>query len=169
MHAGRHRVRRQQCNSRHPPITVCAPSCTWLRKVPPAPRKISRRTCPFRATTSSSWRSCCATQASSRPVRASTALSPGEGSGRHERAGDHGSARRRCEAVHAREARCAQGRRDGAGDQAGLRSHRREHGRYLSSLTVQMLLDCARNGDNSRTFLAERLQEESRRLLDAVK
>ena len=40
---------------------------------------------------------------------------------------------------------------------------------YLSSLTVQMLLDCARNGDNSRTFLAERLQEESRRLLDAVK
>ena len=40
---------------------------------------------------------------------------------------------------------------------------------YLSSLTVQMLLDCARNCDNSRTFLAERLQEESRRLLDAVK
>lgn len=40
---------------------------------------------------------------------------------------------------------------------------------YLSILTVQMLLDCARNGDNSRTFLAERLQEESRRLLDAVK
>ena len=40
---------------------------------------------------------------------------------------------------------------------------------YLSSLTVQMLLDCARNGDNSRAFLAERLQEESRRLLGAVK
>ena len=39
---------------------------------------------------------------------------------------------------------------------------------YLIQL-AQLLRDCARNGDNSRTFLAERLQEESRRLLDAVK
>lgn len=35
---------------------------------------------------------------------------------------------------------------------------------YLSSLTVAMLLDCVRNGDNNRKFLSERLLEESRRL-----
>lgn len=35
---------------------------------------------------------------------------------------------------------------------------------YLSSLTVQMLLDCARNAEDSRTLLADRLMEESRRL-----
>ena len=38
---------------------------------------------------------------------------------------------------------------------------------YLSSLTVAMLLDCVRNGDDSRKFLSERLQEESRRLASA--
>lgn len=38
---------------------------------------------------------------------------------------------------------------------------------YLASLTVQMLLDCARNAEDSRAILAERLQDESRRLIDA--
>lgn len=38
---------------------------------------------------------------------------------------------------------------------------------YLSSLTVQMMLDCARNAEDSRKLLSERLMEESRRLADA--
>lgn len=36
---------------------------------------------------------------------------------------------------------------------------------YLSSLTVEMLLECARNADSSRKFLADRLEDESRRLM----
>ena len=39
---------------------------------------------------------------------------------------------------------------------------------YLSSLTVQMLLDCALNSEDSRMLLSERLKDESRRLADAV-
>lgn len=38
---------------------------------------------------------------------------------------------------------------------------------YLSSLTVQMLLDCARSADDSNVILSERLKEESRRLVGA--
>lgn len=37
---------------------------------------------------------------------------------------------------------------------------------YMGSLTVDMLLECARNSDNGRKFLAERLGEESRRLAE---
>lgn len=38
---------------------------------------------------------------------------------------------------------------------------------YLASLTVEMLLACVNNGKDSRKFLADRLEEESRRLVDA--
>ena len=38
---------------------------------------------------------------------------------------------------------------------------------FLSSLTVASLLECVSNGDNSRQFLATRLQEEGERLVTA--
>lgn len=36
---------------------------------------------------------------------------------------------------------------------------------YLDSLTVDMLLECVRNGENSRKFLSGRLEDESKRLI----
>ncbi len=38
---------------------------------------------------------------------------------------------------------------------------------FLSSLTVETLLECTRNADNSKKFLAERLENEGRRLAKA--
>ena len=35
---------------------------------------------------------------------------------------------------------------------------------FLNSMTVELLLNCTKNGDNSKMFLAERLEDESRRL-----
>lgn len=38
---------------------------------------------------------------------------------------------------------------------------------YLDSLTVEMLLECAQNSDDSRKYLADRLKEEGRRLTES--
>ncbi|RDB59704.1 Rrf2 family transcriptional regulator [Gordonibacter sp. 28C] len=35
---------------------------------------------------------------------------------------------------------------------------------YLDSLTIEMMLESVKNGDNRRTFLAERLEDEGKRL-----
>ena len=35
---------------------------------------------------------------------------------------------------------------------------------FLSSITVQMMLDCVRDGESKYVFLSKRLEEESRRL-----
>ena len=39
---------------------------------------------------------------------------------------------------------------------------------YLDSITLEMLLDCAQNSSKGREFLAERLGDESKRLLIPV-
>jgi len=36
---------------------------------------------------------------------------------------------------------------------------------YLDAITLEMLLDCAKDADRSREYLAERLSDESKRLL----
>ena len=37
---------------------------------------------------------------------------------------------------------------------------------YLDSLTIEMLLESVKNGDNRRLFLAERLEDEGKRLAE---
>ena len=39
---------------------------------------------------------------------------------------------------------------------------------YLNSLSIDMLLNSVKNGDNGRKFLAKRLEEEGKRLSESV-